>query len=203
MKGRAGQHRKSSFGSGQSPTARQRPFSTDPSHLRRTRRREGPGDHLPLLGGQDPHHGRRRSHLGLLQDVGEHRGRRRPKSPCSSSGWCCSSGPAGTGPSPTGSWPMPSPSSAPACPTSSISTSSIPYAGTTLLWAVVLVAIFWVWHRSEGTLSIHSITTRRREGFYWATVFATFALGTALGDFTATASGLATWPRASSSASSS
>lgn len=62
----------------------------------------------------------------------------------------------------------------------------IPYAGTTLLWAVVLAAIFWLWQRSEGTLSIHSITTQRSEVFYWATVFATFALGTALGDFTAT-----------------
>jgi len=62
----------------------------------------------------------------------------------------------------------------------------IPYAGTTLLWAVVLAAIFWVWQRSEGTLSIHSISTQRREAYYWATVFATFALGTALGDFTAT-----------------
>jgi uncharacterized membrane-anchored protein len=62
----------------------------------------------------------------------------------------------------------------------------IPYAGTTILWAVVLIVVFWVWHRSEGTLSIHSITTQRREAFYWATVFATFALGTALGDFTAT-----------------
>ena len=66
----------------------------------------------------------------------------------------------------------------------------IPYAGTTAFWAVVLALIFWRWYRSEGTLSIHSITTRRRECFYWATVFATFALGTALGDFTATALGL-------------
>jgi uncharacterized membrane-anchored protein len=66
----------------------------------------------------------------------------------------------------------------------------IPYVGTTLLWAAVLGAIFLVWQHSEGTLSIHSITTRRRECFYWATVFATFALGTALGDFTATALGL-------------
>jgi uncharacterized membrane-anchored protein len=61
----------------------------------------------------------------------------------------------------------------------------IPYAGTSLLWAVILAAIFWVWRRNEGTLSIHSITTQRREAYYWATVFATFALGTALGDFTA------------------
>jgi uncharacterized membrane-anchored protein len=66
----------------------------------------------------------------------------------------------------------------------------IPYVGTTLLWAGILTAIFVVWYRTEGTLSIHSITTRRRECFYWATVFATFALGTALGDFTATALGL-------------
>jgi uncharacterized membrane-anchored protein len=61
----------------------------------------------------------------------------------------------------------------------------IPYAGTSALWAVILAIIFWVWYRTEGTLSIHSITTQRREAFYWATVFATFALGTALGDFTA------------------
>jgi uncharacterized membrane-anchored protein len=61
----------------------------------------------------------------------------------------------------------------------------IPYVGTTVLWAVILGAIFWLWRRSEGTLSIHSITTQRREGYYWATVFATFALGTALGDLTA------------------
>ena len=65
----------------------------------------------------------------------------------------------------------------------------IPYAGTTLLWAVVLIAIFWTWQHQEGTLSIHSVTTQRREAFYWATVFATFALGTALGDFTATSLG--------------
>jgi uncharacterized membrane-anchored protein len=61
----------------------------------------------------------------------------------------------------------------------------IPYLGTTLLWAVILAAVFVLWQKSEGTLSIHSIVTQRREAFYWATVFATFALGTALGDFTA------------------
>jgi uncharacterized membrane-anchored protein len=66
----------------------------------------------------------------------------------------------------------------------------IPYAGTTVLWAVILAAVFWLWQRNEGTLSIHSITTRQRETYYWATVFATFALGTALGDYTATALGL-------------
>jgi uncharacterized membrane-anchored protein len=66
----------------------------------------------------------------------------------------------------------------------------IPYIGTTLLWAAILAAVFWIWQRNEGTLSIHSITTQRREGYYWAVVFATFALGTALGDFTATSLGM-------------
>jgi uncharacterized membrane-anchored protein len=69
-------------------------------------------------------------------------------------------------------------------------TFGLPYAATTVLWALVLAGVFAVWYRTEGTLSIHSITTRRRESFYWATVFATFALGTALGDFTATTLGL-------------
>ncbi len=43
---------------------------------------------------------------------------------------------------------------------------------------------------AQRTLSIHSILTRRREAYYWAVVFATFALGTALGDFTASVLGL-------------
>jgi uncharacterized membrane-anchored protein len=64
--------------------------------------------------------------------------------------------------------------------------AGLPYAATSLLWALVLAAVFTAWYRGQGTLSIHSIVTRRREGFYWATVLATFALGTALGDFTAT-----------------
>jgi len=41
----------------------------------------------------------------------------------------------------------------------------VPYAGTTAFWAVVLALVFWLWYRSEGTLSIHSITTRRRSAF--------------------------------------
>jgi uncharacterized membrane-anchored protein len=62
----------------------------------------------------------------------------------------------------------------------------IPYVISTSFYAVVLTVIFVWWYRSERTLSIHSITTRRREKFYWATVLATFALGTAAGDMTAT-----------------
>jgi uncharacterized membrane-anchored protein len=61
----------------------------------------------------------------------------------------------------------------------------ISYAGTSAIWAVILGIVFLLWHRLEGTLSIHSVHSRRREFFYWSTVFATFALGTAFGDYTA------------------
>jgi uncharacterized membrane-anchored protein len=61
----------------------------------------------------------------------------------------------------------------------------VPYVGSSILFAVLLVAVFWSWSRVEPTLSIHSITTVRRELFYWAAVLATFAMGTALGDFAA------------------
>ncbi|WP_067565490.1 COG4705 family protein [Nocardia acidivorans] len=58
---------------------------------------------------------------------------------------------------------------------------------TCAIYALLAAATFTFWYRSEKTLSIHSITTRRRETFYWLTVFWTFALGTALGDLTAAA----------------
>jgi uncharacterized membrane-anchored protein len=63
--------------------------------------------------------------------------------------------------------------------------AGLPYAVSTAFYAVVVATIFIVWHRVEGTLDIHSITTQRRELFYWSAVLATFALGTAAGDLTA------------------
>jgi uncharacterized membrane-anchored protein len=56
---------------------------------------------------------------------------------------------------------------------------------STVFLAVVLAVVFVAWHHVERTLSIHTIRTPRRELFYWATVMATFALGTAAGDLTA------------------
>jgi uncharacterized membrane-anchored protein len=61
----------------------------------------------------------------------------------------------------------------------------IPYVVSTVFYGVVLAGVFIAWQRNEKTLSIHSITSRRRELFYWTTVCATFALGTATGDLTA------------------
>jgi uncharacterized membrane-anchored protein len=61
----------------------------------------------------------------------------------------------------------------------------VSFAVSTLACALAVAATFWAWYRVEHTLSIHSITTRRREVFYWLTVSFTFALGTAAGDLTA------------------
>jgi len=62
----------------------------------------------------------------------------------------------------------------------------VPYGVSSTLYAVVLLVVFVGWEKTEKTLSIHSVDTPRREGFYWASVVATFALGTAVGDLTAT-----------------
>lgn len=71
-----------------------------------------------------------------------------------------------------------------------------PYWLSTIVYALILAAVFWRWWTVERTLSIHSITTRRREKFYWAAVLATFALGTAAGDWTGDTLGLHYLPSA-------
>jgi uncharacterized membrane-anchored protein len=61
---------------------------------------------------------------------------------------------------------------------------------STAAFAAALAIIFALWHRTEHTLSIQSIVSRRRELFYWAAVLCTFALGTAAGDLATEALGL-------------
>ena len=56
---------------------------------------------------------------------------------------------------------------------------------TTVVFSVALALTFLAWYARERSLSIHSIVTAQREGFYWLAVLFTFALGTAAGDLTA------------------
>ena len=70
----------------------------------------------------------------------------------------------------------------------------IPYLVSTACFASALAIIFVTWYISEKTLSIHTIYPGRRELFYWATVMATFALGTAAGDMTASTLHLGYFP---------
>jgi uncharacterized membrane-anchored protein len=66
----------------------------------------------------------------------------------------------------------------------------IPYAISASACAIALGAVFFTWWKVEHTLSVHDVTTTRRELFYWAAVVGTFALGTAVGDFFAVGIGL-------------
>jgi uncharacterized membrane-anchored protein len=64
---------------------------------------------------------------------------------------------------------------------------------TTVAFAIALAATFGAWFAMERTLSIHSIFTSRREGFYWLAILFTFALGTAAGDLAAEHLNLGYW----------
>lgn len=61
----------------------------------------------------------------------------------------------------------------------------VPYLWSSVICLVTVAVLFSLWYAREGTLSIHSVDRRSRELFYWATVSATFALGTAVGDLAA------------------
>jgi uncharacterized membrane-anchored protein len=61
----------------------------------------------------------------------------------------------------------------------------VPLLYTTIVFSIVLALVFIIWYRYEKTLSIHKITTTRREAFYWLAILFTFALGTASGDLLA------------------
>lgn len=66
----------------------------------------------------------------------------------------------------------------------------LPYPLTTCLSVIAVVLILIAWQRHQGTVSIHTVTVGAAERFYWATVLATFALGTAAGDLVAFTLGL-------------
>ena len=59
----------------------------------------------------------------------------------------------------------------------------VPLAVSSAVFAAILAVVFGIWYARERTLSIHSITTTPREGFYWLAILVTFALGTAVGDW--------------------
>jgi uncharacterized membrane-anchored protein len=61
----------------------------------------------------------------------------------------------------------------------------VPLETTTMIFAIALAITFAAWYAVERTLSIHTIHTTRREGFYWLAILFTFALGTAAGDLAA------------------
>ncbi|MGZ4449317.1 MAG: COG4705 family protein, partial [Nocardioides sp.] len=61
---------------------------------------------------------------------------------------------------------------------------NVPLWISSTVFGVLLAVVFGIWYARERTLSIHTIVTTPRESFYWLTVLVTFALGTAVGDWT-------------------
>jgi len=61
----------------------------------------------------------------------------------------------------------------------------VPLFVTSGTFFVLLLAMLGIWYKSEGTLDVHTITTTKREIFYWSVIFFTFAFGTAAGDLVA------------------
>jgi uncharacterized membrane-anchored protein len=61
---------------------------------------------------------------------------------------------------------------------------NVPLWISSTVFGVLLAAVFSIWYARERTLSIHTIVTTSRESWYWLTVLVTFALGTAVGDWT-------------------
>jgi uncharacterized membrane-anchored protein len=68
---------------------------------------------------------------------------------------------------------------------------NVPLWISSTVFGVLLAVIFSLWYAREHTLSIHTIVTTPREAWYWLTVLVTFALGTAVGDWTLELTG---WP---------
>ena len=53
-----------------------------------------------------------------------------------------------------------------------------------------LVLILGVWYRSEGTISVNTVSSPSVEAFYWTAITFSQTLGTALGDWFADTAGL-------------
>ena len=66
----------------------------------------------------------------------------------------------------------------------------IGYLDGTLLLTSLLLSSLFVWYKTTGSVSIHSVNSPISEGFYWLTIMFSQTLGTALGDWTADSMGL-------------
>ena len=66
----------------------------------------------------------------------------------------------------------------------------IGYAGGATLLFALLMATLGLWYWALGSVSVDTVTTRKVELFYWATIMFSQTLGTALGDWMADDTGL-------------
>jgi uncharacterized membrane-anchored protein len=69
-------------------------------------------------------------------------------------------------------------------------TLALGYVKSSMMLLGLVIAILVAWHYSTGAIAVDHITTRKNEMFYWVTILVSNTLGTALGDFVATTTGL-------------
>jgi len=63
----------------------------------------------------------------------------------------------------------------------------IGYVGGSLILFACVMAVLALWHRSQGSISVDTVSTPKVEAFYWAAITFSQTLGTALGDWVADA----------------
>ncbi len=69
-------------------------------------------------------------------------------------------------------------------------TVGLGYLKSSALELGLVIAVLIAWHYSTGQIAVDHVTTRKNEIFYWVTILVSNTLGTALGDFVATTTGL-------------
>lgn len=69
-------------------------------------------------------------------------------------------------------------------------TAGLGYVKSSLALFCGVLVILFVWHRVSGRIKFENITMKKDETFYWLTILVSNTLGTALGDFVATTTGL-------------
>lgn len=66
----------------------------------------------------------------------------------------------------------------------------IGYAGGSSILLALVLATLAAWHRTQGSVSVDTVSSPRVEAFYWTTIMFSQTLGTALGDWMADTTGL-------------
>ena len=69
-------------------------------------------------------------------------------------------------------------------------TLGLGYVKSSIILFGAVIAVLLIWRAVSGTIAADRITTPTNEFFYWLTILVSNTLGTALGDFAATSTGL-------------
>ena len=69
-------------------------------------------------------------------------------------------------------------------------TLGLGYVKSSIILLCLVIVVLFAWKLSSGAIAVDQVKSRKDEGFYWVTILISNTLGTALGDFAATTTGL-------------